>query len=102
MAPGPGRQNGPARMARLVCELYPRLETVQLAYDRRMDLALTQQGLGEVLDFSAVHTNRTLQALRERHLVTWKDQQVKILDWDRLVDLAEFDPTYLRLHRAPV
>jgi CRP-like cAMP-binding protein len=97
-----GRQNGPARLARLVCELYVRLEAVELAYDLRMDLALTQRDLGDILGFSAVHTNRTLQTLRERCLLTWRDQEVEILDWRGLVDLAEFDPVYLRLQKEPV
>jgi CRP-like cAMP-binding protein len=97
-----GLQNGPARLAHLVCELYLRLEAVELAYDHRMDLALTQRDLGDILGFSAVHTNRTLQVLRERGLLTWRDQQVEILDWRTLIDLAEFDPTYLRLKKEPV
>jgi CRP-like cAMP-binding protein len=97
-----GRQNGPARLARLICELYLRLEAVDLAYEHRMDLALTQQDLGDILGFSAVHTNRTLQALRERGLLTWRDQEVELLDWTGLVDMAEFDPTYLRLKKEAV
>jgi CRP-like cAMP-binding protein len=97
-----GRQNGPARLARLVCELYVRLETVALAYDRRMDLPMTQQQIGEALGFSAVHTNRTIQALREQRLLAWRDQEVEILDWPALTDLAEFDATYLRLSKDPV
>lgn len=97
-----GRQNGPARLGRLLCELYVRLETVDLAYDRRMDLPMTQQQVGEALGFSPVHTNRTIQTLREKALLTWRDQQVDILDWDGLVALSEFDPTYLRLAKEPV
>ncbi|WP_291873518.1 Crp/Fnr family transcriptional regulator [Caulobacter sp.] len=97
-----GRQNGPARLAHLICELYLRLEVVGLASDMRMDLPLTQQELGEVLGFSVVHANRTLQALRRRDLITWRDQKVEILDWARLAQLAEFDPTYLRLQKEPI
>lgn len=97
-----GRQNGPARLARLLCELYVRLETVELAYDYRMDLPMTQQQVGEALGFSPVHTNRTIQALREQALLTWRDQQVDILDWQGLTSLSEFDPTYLRLTKEPV
>lgn len=97
-----GRQNGPARLARLICELYLRLEVVGLASDLRMDLPLTQQELGEVLGFSVVHANRTLQALRRRDLITWRDQKVEILDWQRLAQLAEFDPAYLRLQKEAI
>lgn len=97
-----GRQNGPARLARLLCELYVRLEVVELAYDHRMDLPMTQQQIGEALGFSAVHTNRTIQTLREKRLLVWRDQEIEILDWPGLVALAEFDPTYLRLTRQAV
>lgn len=97
-----GRQDAPARLARLICELYLRLETVEMAKDFSMDLPLTQQELGEALGFSVVHANRTVQALRRRGLITWRDQRVDILDWGRLVQLAEFDPAYLRLQKEPV
>ncbi len=97
-----GRQSGPARLARLLCELYVRLETIGLAFDHRMDLPMTQQQVGETLGFSPVHTNRTIQTLREKRLLTWRDQEVEILDWTGLTALAEFDPTYLRLSKEPV
>lgn len=97
-----GRQNGPARLARLLCELYVRLETVELAYDYRMDLPMTQQQVGETLGFSPVHTNRTIQTLREKRLLTWRDQEVEIIDWPNLVALSEFDATYLRLVKEAV
>lgn len=97
-----GRQNGPARLARLICELYVRLETVGLAYDHRMDLPMTQQQVGEALGFSAVHTNRTIQTLREKRLLAWRDQEIEIRDWPGLAALSEFDPTYLRLTKEPV
>lgn len=97
-----GRQNGPARLARLLCELYVRLETVDLAYDLRMDLPMTQQQVGEALGFSPVHTNRTIQTLREKRLLTWRDQEVDILDWPGLAAMSEFDPTYLRLTKEAV
>jgi CRP-like cAMP-binding protein len=97
-----GRQSGPARLARLICELYLRLESAELARGLRMDLPMTQHELGETLGFTAVHTNRTLQALRERQLLDWEDQQIEIHDWNALADLAEFDPRYLRLTREPV
>ena len=77
------------------------LRTVDLAFDQRMDLPMTQQQVGEALGFSPVHTNRTIQTLREKRLLTWRDQEVEILDWPGLAALAEFDPTYLRLSKEP-
>ncbi|MEO8244573.1 MAG: helix-turn-helix domain-containing protein, partial [bacterium] len=56
---------------------------------------LTQYHLADALGLSAVHVNRTLRDLREDGLLTFKDGQVTIHDFDRVVDLAEFDRSYL-------
>ena len=45
--------------------------------------------------------NRVIQAMRRENLVTWINQTITILDWDRLCSLAEFDPTYLNLWIEP-
>ena len=34
-------------------------------------------------------------------LVSWSNYTVTILDWDLLVEMAEFDPTYLSMNREP-
>ena len=36
-----------------------------------------------------------------RKLVAWRGRGVKILDWERLAQLAQFDPTYLSLTPEP-
>jgi CRP-like cAMP-binding protein len=61
-------------------------------------LPLTQNEVGDALGLSTVHVNRTLQELRGENLVEWEDGVLKVLDWDRLVETAEFDPTYLHQH----
>ena len=66
-----------------------------------MNLPLTQPELGDVLGLSAVHVNRTIQDLRRHGLLTWDRNKVEILDWGRLCDVAEFDPTYLNLNPEP-
>lgn len=97
-----GRRSGLGGLAHLVCELYLRLETVGQAKDLRFSLPLTQSVLGDMLGLSTVHINRLVAELRSRGLVSWTGGQVEILDWARLVEIAEFDPAYLRLHREPV
>ncbi|AYV49602.1 Crp/Fnr family transcriptional regulator [Caulobacter flavus] len=95
-------QNGPARLGRLLCELYVRLEQVGLASRFQMHLPMTQQQMGEALGFSLVHVNRTVQVLRRNRLLSWRGQVLELLDWERLVALSEFDPTYLRLHKEKI
>jgi CRP-like cAMP-binding protein len=97
-----GRQDGAARLAHLLCELYLRLQQVGLASDEEFDLPLTQAVLGDVLGLSTVHVNRLIALLRRSGLISWSGRRVAILDWEGLADLAEFDPTYLRLQQEPV
>ena len=45
--------------------------------------------------------NRVLGALRKIGVIGWANRVVTILDWERLVEIAEFDPTYLSMNREP-
>lgn len=92
-----GRRDALARMAHLFCELYVRLQDVDLAVDQSFALPLTQADLGDVLSLSTVHINRVAQDLRGRGLIVWERKTVTITGWDELCRVAEFDPTYLQL-----
>jgi Crp-like helix-turn-helix domain len=50
-----------------------------------------------VLGLSLVHVNRTLQELRGQGMISWEGKTVKIINWEGLHQLAEFNPTYLHL-----
>lgn len=97
-----GRRTGQAQLAHLFCELYMRLEAAGLARDHRFDLPLTQIDLADVMGMSPVHTNRLLQGMRQAGLIQWTGSEMVLKDWGALTELAEFDPIYLRLERAPV
>jgi CRP-like cAMP-binding protein len=97
-----GRRSALAHLAHLVCELYKRLEVVRHATDCRFELPLSQAVLADVLGLSTVHVNRLVADLRARNILTWGQGRIEILDWDRLAELAEFDPAFLRLQREPV
>jgi len=92
-----GSMLGPQHLAHLVCEMYLRLKQVGLVDGLSFHLPLTQARLGECLALSVVHTNRVMQSLRSQSLIRWDRDRVTILDWERLVELAEFDGTYLRM-----
>lgn len=95
-----GRRNPSSHLAHLVCEIYLRLEIVGKASDSQFEFRVGQAELADMLGLSVVHTNRTLQELRQ-NLLTWRNGVIKILDWNALANLAEFDPTYLNLFREP-
>jgi hypothetical protein len=46
-----------------------------------------------------VHVNRTLQELRRRDLLELRGRRLKILDWEGLQGVAEFDDSYLYLEK---
>lgn len=96
-----GRTFAESHLAHFLCEIYLRLEVVGRAGGHRMKLPVTQQELGDILGVSAVHANRTVQALRADHLIEWTGPDVRMLDWDRLVDVGQFEPSFLYFERRP-
>lgn len=90
-----GRRSKKAHLAHLVCELFMRLQVVGRTTGYNFHFPLTQVELADVLGISLVHLNKTLQILRKAELLTWIGQMITILDWTRLQELAQFDPTYL-------
>lgn len=97
-----GQRSGLGHLSHLLCELFTRLGAVGLTDGQSFHLPLTQTVLGDALGLSTVHVNRLIAELRREGLVRWNNPRVDILDWPRLAAIAEFDPTYLRLHSAPV
>src|SRR3954463_2916941 len=97
---GLGRREAYGRMAHLLCELYVRLKAVGLTNGDAYAFPLTQAEFGDALGLSTVHVNRTLQDLRGEGLITLRSGSVAVLDWDRLREAGEFDPTYLHLRKA--
>ncbi|WP_353830914.1 helix-turn-helix domain-containing protein [Mesorhizobium sp.] len=71
------------------CGLQDALRTTSRIY------RITQAALGDAVGLSAVHVNRTLQALRGDGLIATPGTKLRALDWPGLVRAGEFDPTYL-------
>jgi CRP-like cAMP-binding protein len=92
---GVGRRDADERMAHFLLELGSRLSLVGMGSKAGYACPLTQYHLADTLGLSAVHVNRVLRQLRESGLVTFRDGQVTIDDYDGLVELADFDPAYL-------
>ena len=96
-----GCRDSLTRVAHLFCEIAARLWVVGLAADGRFPSPFTQSDLASACAISTVHTNRVIQELRRRHLLTWQSRTITIDDWQALSCLARFDAGYLCL-RAPV
>lgn len=90
-----GRRTALGHLSHLICELFLRLKVVGLTSNWSFRLPLTQADIADVLGLSMVHVNRMLKKLRSDEVMIWNNQVVSIINWDRLVDIAEFDPNYL-------
>jgi CRP-like cAMP-binding protein len=92
---GIGRRDARERTAHFLLELSARLTLVGRGTRDGFACPLTQYHLADALGLSSVHVNRVLRELREDGLATFQTGQVTIHDFDRLAELAEFDPAYL-------
>jgi CRP-like cAMP-binding protein len=97
---GMGRRSAYARIAHLFCEVSVRMRAAGLVHHNRGLFPITQQHLSDSLGLSAVHTNRTLQALRGEGLLSFQGGELVILDWEGLKAAGEFDAGYLHLGAA--
>ncbi len=92
-----GRRSARERLAHLLCELFVRSECVGLASGLQCVVPLSQSDLADLLGLSLVHTNRSLQALRADNLLRLESRLLTILDFPRLQQAAQFNPSYLHL-----
>jgi CRP-like cAMP-binding protein len=96
-----GHREAPIRIAHLFCELSVRNRIVSNADDLSFALPITQTELADITGLSAVHVNRALQALRGSGLITYTAGVVTIVNWEKLVRMADFNPVYLHLPTLP-
>jgi CRP-like cAMP-binding protein len=87
------------RLAHLIVELRERLRLIGHVTSNTFVMPLTQEQLGEAMGVTSVHTNRIIRQLRIDGVLEFQRGTVKILDEQKLQDLAEFDDRYL--HSSP-
>src|SRR5215203_3179445 len=94
-----GRREAYGRIAHVLCELMVRLQVVGLTQDHTVQIPITQNEFADATGLSNVHVNRVLQALRSDGLIVLRGNTFQVVDWDKLKQAGDFDPTYLHLHR---
>lgn len=90
-----GRRDAKARIAHLLCELMVRLEASGERDGAICDFPLTQEQIADATGLTAVHTNRTLQALRKNGLINLSSSKLSVLDWEGLAEVGDFSERYL-------
>jgi CRP-like cAMP-binding protein len=92
-----GRRSAIERLSHLFCELHIRLAMVGMVQGPSMEMPVRQAQLADLLGLSAVHVNRSLQELRTQGLISLRDKTLVIHDLHELMELAQFDASYLHL-----
>jgi len=90
-----GRRDAKQKVAHLLCELGLRLKAAGLCDGPMCDFPLTQEHIADATGMTAVHTNRTLQALRKAGLISLGSNELTVLDWDALAQTGDFSERYL-------
>lgn len=88
-----GRRSARERVAHLLLELFTRCRA-QWPGTRieEMALPLTQEQIGDATGLTFVHVNRVLSAMRKQGVVEFHYRRLRILDPDRLIEVAGVDP----------
>lgn len=94
------RRDSRMRISHLLCEMAVRYEA-DGGTDVSFPFPLTQTQIGEATGITSVHVNRSVKGLAEQGLAFVADQVVRIPDWDRLAEYAEFDARYLQAKLQP-
>lgn len=94
-----GRRNAYERVAHFVLEMSMRLSEVGMGDGRMFIMPLSQAKIADVVGLSVPHINRMLRRLRDERFIEMKGPQVRIIDYDSLAALADFDSSYLG-HRS--
>lgn len=95
-----GRRTARERVAHFLLELHRRALVVAEGDDNGFDLPLTQSIIGDALGLSHIHINRVLRKFTQENLIKRDRSWLQLIDRDRLVEISEFDPSYLHLESA--
>lgn len=94
-----GRRSAFERLAHLFLEIFMRLRANGIACPAECDCPLTQNDLADATGVTSVHLNRTMQELRREGLVELRSKRLFIRDYERLAQVAMFNPNYLQVGR---
>ncbi len=86
-----GQRTAEERTAFLLLFLFHRAESRGMTRGSTVKFPLTQQHLADTLGLSLVHTNRTVNRLARKQLISWQDRTLRLLDREALSELAHWD-----------
>jgi CRP-like cAMP-binding protein len=92
-----GRRDARTRIGHLLCELALRMENAGLGEHINYELPISQEQLADAVALTSVHVNRTLMRLERDGLITRRRRMITVVDWKKMVTVADFEPRYLHI-----
>ncbi len=86
-----GQRTAFERIAYLLWHLFDRGRHVGLVSDNILELPIRQQHIADTLGLSLVHTNKTLQKIREDGAIAIKERCLHVLDENKLIAHGRVD-----------
>jgi CRP-like cAMP-binding protein len=96
-----GKRDAQVRIAHMICEMLVRLRLIGLAEENAFVFPASQVDISDAAGMTPVHANRMIQQLRATNLIKWDGPSIRVLDFEGLKAVAEFDDSYLHL-RVPI
>lgn len=90
-----GAKDSLAKLAHFIIEITIRVGRVMDEPSDEINLPVTQEVIGQALGITPIHVNRCLAMLREAGYINQHRNKIKILRYDDLCEVAEFDEAYL-------
>lgn len=87
------------RLAHFFCEQYYRAEKIGIVKSGICRLPLTQTQLAETLASSLPSISRALVKLRKTKAVEFENGALRVLNWNTLARVGDFNPAYLHLKK---
>lgn len=97
-----GRLSAQERVAHLLLQLFVRHRMRWPGHHiEDLHLPLTQEHIGDATGLTGVHVNRMLRDLSKKGILEFQYRHLRILDPDRLMELASLDPAALQSWIVP-
>ena len=87
-----GQRRASERLAFILLDLFSRARRAGLTHRNKLMLPVTQYQLADTVGFSLVHTNKTLQRLRQAGCFEWVGTNFEMRDEKKLAMLASYEP----------
>ncbi|TDQ64404.1 CRP-like cAMP-binding protein [Maritalea mobilis] len=86
-----GHMSGKERVARALVRVHDRAFALGMVKENKLPLPYRQQDLADAIGLSLVHTNKTLQKLKDQGVAAWQDGVLHVKDYEGLCKLAKLD-----------